>query len=174
MQEESMLPQERIVNRIFLIRGRKVMLDRDLAMLYGVETKTLKRAVKRNLDRFPSDFLFELSKDEAKNLRYHFGTSSWGGTRYESYAFTEQGVAMLSSILRSKKAIQVNIQIVRTFIKIRQMLSTNRDLRLKVENMERNYDQKFRIVFDAIKRMIASEEKPKRILGFVYRKEDED
>ncbi len=145
------------------------MLDKDLAELYGIETKALKRSVKRNIDRFPSDFLLELSEKETENLRYHFGTSSWGGTRYKSYAFTEQGVAMLSSILKSKKAIQVNIQIVRTFTRIRQMLAGNRNLRLKVEDMERRYDQKFRVVFDAIKRMMIEKEKPKRVFGFVDR-----
>ena len=147
------------------------MLDKDLAELYGIETKALKRSVKRNIDRFPSDFLLELSEKETENLRYHFGTSSWGGTRYKSYAFTEQGVAMLSSILKSKKAIQVNIQIVRTFTRIRQMLAGNRNLRLKVEDMERRYDQKFRVVFDAIKRMMIEKEKPKEEMGFRDRKE---
>ncbi len=157
---------EKIVNKIYLIRGKKVMLDRDLSELYGVKVKNLNKAVKRNFKRFPDDFMFQISQEESKNLRFQNGTSSWGGDRYEKFVFTEQGVAMLSSVLRSERAICVNIQIIRTFTKIRQMLAENRDLRLKIEDMERKYDKNFKIVFDAIKRMMIEEEKPKKLIGF--------
>jgi hypothetical protein len=131
-----------IVNKIYRIRGQKVMLDRDLAELYGVETKTLKRAVKRNIDRFPEDFMFELSDEEFENWRYQFGTSkledgSKMGLRYAPYAFTEQGVAMLSSVLNSPRAIKVNIQIIRIFTRMREMLLNYKDIQLKLEQLER-------------------------------------
>ena len=148
---DTTVPVERITSKIYLFRGIKVMLDRDLAELYGVETKVLKQAVRRNIDRFPEDFMFELTKDEVENLRSQFVTSSWGGTRYPPMAFTEQGVAMLSSVLNSKRAIQVNIQIMRTFTKLREMLSTHEDLKKKIEAMEKKYDENFRIVFEAMK-----------------------
>ena len=142
------------------------MLDRDLAELYGVETKQLKRAVRRNIDRFPVDFMFELTKEEFRNLRSRFGTSSWGGTRYKSMAFTEQGIAMLSSVLNSKRAIEVNILIMRAFVKLREMVSSHKDLLHKVEEMETKYDRQFRVVFDAIKQLIDTETKPKKKIGF--------
>lgn len=163
--KERLLLQARIISKIFLIRGKKVMVDKDLARLYGVRTKELNKALKRNIERFPVDFMFKLSEGELKNLRFQFGTSSWGGSRYRPYVFTEQGVAMLSSILRSKKAIQVNIQIIRTFTRIRQMLANNNKLRLKIEEMERKYDKNFKIIFDAIGKMMIKE-KPKKIKGF--------
>jgi hypothetical protein len=122
---KALVPIERITSKIYLIRGMKVMLDRDLAELYDVETKVLKQAVRRNIDRFPEDFMFELSKEEFKNLRSQFVTSSWGGVRYRPYAFTEQGVAMLSSVLKSERGIRVNIQIMRAFIKLRQFAQTH-------------------------------------------------
>jgi hypothetical protein len=125
-----------------LIRGEKVIINRDLAELYGVETAHLKRAVRRNIERFPNDFMFELSKSEVKNLRCQVGTSRWGGTRYPPFAFTEQGVAMLSSVLRSKRAIQVNIQIMRIFLQLRRMLETHKDLKRKIEEME-TYVERF-------------------------------
>jgi len=166
----NLLPSERIISRICLIRGKKVMLDKDLADLYEVETKGLKRVVKRNIERFPSDFMFEVPIEELKNLRYQNGTSSWGGHRYNIYAFTELGLAMLSSVLRSKKAILVNIQIMRTFTKIRQMLASNQNLRLKIKEMERRYDKNFKVIFDTLKKMLIEEEKPKKVMGFTYRK----
>ena len=126
------------MSKIYVIRGQKVMLDMDLAELYGVETKQLKRAVRRNEKRFPMDFMFELSQKEFENLRSNFGTSRWGGIRYAPMAFTEQGVAMLASVLNSPRAIQVNIQIVRAFVNLRQMISTHDDLRNKIESMEKN------------------------------------
>ena len=132
-KSEVIVPVEVIEKKIYLIRSHKVMLDSDLAELYGVETKMLVRAVKRNIERFPSDFMFQLTKEEFDNLRFHFGTSSqWGGRRYLPYAFTEQGVAMLSSVLRSKRAIQVNITIMRVFVRLRQILSTHKELAYKL------------------------------------------
>ena len=157
---------EKITSKIFLVRKQKVMLDRDLAELYGVETKVLKQAVKRNIDRFPHDFMFELTSDEFQNLRSQIVTSSWGGTRYIPMAFTEQGVAMLSSVLRSKRAVQVNIQIMRAFTQLRQMLSTHKDLKKKIEAMERKYDQQFQVIFEAIKQLLETEAKPKKKIGF--------
>jgi phage regulator Rha-like protein len=122
-----LIPTEIIEKKILLIRGEKVMLDADLAELYAVETKMLVRAVKRNIDRFPEDFMFQLAEEEFQNLRFQFGTSSqWGGRRYLPYVFTEQGVAMLSSVLNSERAVQVNIAIMRTFVKLRELLSTNK------------------------------------------------
>ena len=161
-----MISIESITSRIYFIRGIKVMLDRDLAELYGVETKQLKRAVRRNIDRFPADFMFELADDELEILRCQIGTSSWGGPRYIPMAFTEQGVAMLSSVLKSKRAIQVNIQIMRIFSQFKQMLSGHRDLEMKIEAMEAKFDRQFRVVFEAIKQLITEEEKPKRKIGF--------
>ena len=145
------------------------MLDRDLAELYDVETKILKRAVKRNIDRFPDDFMFGLNEKELKDLRCQFGTSSWGGTRYLPLAFTEQGVAMLSSVLRSKRAIQVNIQIMRAFSKLRELLSTHEDLKKKIEAMEKKYDQQFQIVFEAIKQLLETDSKPRKKIGFTVK-----
>ena len=144
------------------------MLDRDLAELYEVETKALKQAVRRNIDRFPPDFMFELSVEEFENWRSQFVTSNPDkmGLRYRPMAFTEQGVAMLSSVLRSKRAIQVNIQIMRAFTQLRQMLSTHEDLKRKIEEMEEKYDEQFRIVFEAIKQLIETEGKSKRRIGF--------
>ena len=157
---------ESITDKIFMIRGLKVMIDRDLAELYGVETKVLKQAVRRNKERFPDDFMFVLTNQDVRNLRSQIVTSSWGGTRYLSMAFTEQGVAMLSTVLNSKKAIQVNIQIMRTFTKLRQMLAGHKDLRQKIEKMEEKYDEQFRMVFEAIKQLLSEEEKPKQKIGF--------
>ena len=133
-KDVTLVPPERIERSILLIRGHKVMLDTDLAALYGVETGQLVRAVKRNISRFPHDFMFQLSKDEFENLRCHFGTSSqWGGRRYPPYAFTEQGVAMLSSVLKSRRAVQVNIEIMRTFVRLRRILASNANLARKLD-----------------------------------------
>ena len=142
------------------------MLDVHLAELYQVETKALKRAVKRNKERFPDDFCFELTAEEFQNLRYHFGTSSWGGVRYLPYAFTEQGIAMLSGVLQSTRAVQVNIAIMRSFVKLRQVLAAHKDLVQKLEEMEKKYDKQFQIVFDAIRQILLPPEKPKRGIGF--------
>lgn len=165
----DIIPVERITNKIYFIRKQKVMLDRDLAELYGVETKRLKEQVKRNIERFPEDFMFELTKKEFQNLRSQIATSSWGGTRYFPMAFTELGVAMLSTVLNSKKAVQVNIQIMRVFTQLRQMLLKNKGLKKKIESMEKKYDEQFRIVFEAIKQLIEEDEKPKKKIGFTVK-----
>src|SRR6266436_6677520 len=157
-----------VERRIFLVRGQKVMLDADLAKLYRVPTKSLNLAVKRNADRFPEDFTFQLTDDEVAGLRFHFETSKRGrgGRRYLPYAFTEQGVAMLSSVLRSSRAVQVNIAIMRTFVRLRRLMATNRDLARKIEALEKKYDEKFAVVFEAIKQLITPPEPPKRRIGF--------
>ena len=162
----SLMQQEAIEGKILLIRSKKVMLDRDLAVLYGVETKYLKQQVKRNVERFPDDFMFRLTRDEFNNLRSQIATSSWGGTRYLPYVFTELGVAMLSSVLHSKQAIQVNIQIMRAFTKLREMILSHKELRRKIEAMEKKYDYQFKVVFDAINKLLEQPEKPKGKIGF--------
>ena len=165
-QNLIIIPAERIVSKIYIIRNRKVMLDKDLSELYGVKTKSLNLAVKRNLKRFPEDFMFKLDKEEFKNLRSQIETSSWGGTRYEPLVFTEQGVAMLSSVLNSDRAINVNIQIIRTFTKIRELLATNEALQRKVMEMERKYDGKIKEIFDTMGLLLADKIKPKKEIGF--------
>jgi len=165
----GLVPIERIASKIYLMRSVKVMLDRDLAELYGVETKVLKQAVRRNINRFPADFMFELTKDEFNNLRSQIVTSSWGGARYFPMAFTEQGVAMPSTVLKSDRAIHVNIQIMRAFTQLRKMLSTHEDLRKKIESMEKKYDEQFQIVFEAIKQLLSEEDKPKKKIGFTVK-----
>ena len=145
------------------------MLDRDLADLYSVGTKVLKQAVKRNIDRFPPDFMFVLTREEFSNLRSQIVTSSssqWGGPRYEPMVFTEQGVAMLSSVLRSKRAVQVNIEIMRAFVRLRQMLAADKDLERKLAALERKYDDQFKIVFEAIAELMIPPEKPRKKIGF--------
>lgn len=147
----ALVPVERIEQHILLVRGIKVMLDSHLASLYGVETKALNRAVQRNRERFPEDFMFQLTPEEFAILRGQFGaSSSWGGRRYPPHAFTEQGVAMLSSVLRSTRAVQVNIEIMRTFVRLRRMLASNEDLARKLAALEKKYDSQFKAVFDAI------------------------
>ena len=143
------------------------MLDRDLAALYGVTTKNLNKAVARNLFRFPGDFLFKLKHDELKNLRFQFGTSSWGGRRYCPRVFTENGVAMLSSVLRSRRAVEVNIQIMRTFTRIRKLLHSHAGLRRKLEEMEKKYDYQFKAVFTAIKSLISGPPGKTKKIGFI-------
>ncbi len=164
---KSIIPVSRVKNSIFMIRDEKVMLDEDLAAMYGVETRALVQAVKRNMDRFPNDFVFQLSMDEFKNLKSQTVTSSWGGRRKPPYAFTEQGVAMLSSVLRSKRAVLVNVEIIRTFVKLRRILATHDDLSKKLASMERKYDKQFKLVFDAIREIMAPKVTPKqRQIGF--------
>ena len=164
----AMIPSKRIENAILLIRSEKVLLDKDLAGLYGVSTSVLNKAVTRNIDRFPPDFMFQLTKDEFSDLKFHFGTSSWGGTRKLPRAFTEQGVAMLSSVLRSKRAVQVNIEIMRAFVRLREMLASHKDLKHKLLALEK-YDEQFKVVFDAIRALMSEEKKPKRRIGFEVR-----
>jgi hypothetical protein len=163
-----MLPIENIANKIYFIRDHKVMLDRDLAELYGVKTRVLKQAVRRNIKRFPEDFMFELTYKEESLLRSQSVIIEGKGkhSKYLSMAFAEQGVAMLSSVLNSERAIQVNIQIMRTFTRIRQMLLSNEDLKRKIESMENKYDKQFSIVFEAIKQLLQEDDKPKRKIGF--------
>lgn len=162
----DLVPMEAITAKIYLLRNQKVMLDRDLAELYGVETKVFNQAVRRNITRFPDDFMFELTNQEVRHLRSQFVTSSWGGRRYNPMAFTEQGVAMLSSVLKSERAIEVNIAIMRVFVQMRQMLTTHADLKRKIEEMESKYDEQFQIVFEAIRQLLTEDEKPKSKIGF--------
>lgn len=190
MSEASLIPARRIERRILLLRGEKVMLDRDLAELYGVETKVLNQAVKRNLERFPADFMFQLSKEEAalisrsqvvtldgktgeiarknmRNPRSQIVTLESGqNLKYRPYAFTEQGVGMLSGVLSSARAVQTHVAIIRAFVQLRQMLASNASLARKLEALEKKYDAKFRIVFDAIREMMDEKKKPKREIGF--------
>jgi hypothetical protein len=167
-QPALLVPPERIDSCILLIRGEKVLLDAVLAELYGVETKALTRAVRRNGERFPDDFMFQLSAEEFDDLRRQFGTSSqWGGRRYAPYAFTEQGVAMLSSVLRSQRAAQVNIEIMRAFVRMRRILASHTELARKLEELEKRYDAQFKVVFDAIRQLMEPPpEKPKGHFGF--------
>ncbi len=167
----NVISVEVIARKILLIRGKRAMLDRDLAKLYEVDTSQLTRQVRRNIERFPEDFMFQLTKEEFQNLMCQNGISSWGGTRKLPCVFTEQGVAMLSGVLHSKRAIRVNIQIMRAFIQLKRMLLTNADLRRKIEEMERKYDKQFAIVFQAIKQLLEPPPvKEKRITGFSVRK----
>jgi len=163
----DIVPIEQIASKIYFIRGVKVMLDRDLADLYEVETKVLKRNVRRHIDRFPDDFMFELSQKEYQALRRQSGTLKRGAhSKYLPFAFTEQGVAMLSGILNSKRAIQVNVQIMRAFIKLRRFVLDNEALRRELEDLKQQTENRFQIVFETLDRLIAIDEKPKRKIGF--------
>ena len=165
----KIIPTSTVENKILLIRSKKVVLDKDLATLYGITTGNLNKAVSRNIDRFPDDFMYRLTKKELEDLIFHFGTSSWGGTRKPPRAFTEHGILMLSSVLNSKKAVHVNIQIMRTFVKLREMLSTHIELKRKIEELERKYskhDKHFQIIFKTIQKMLNPTEKPKTKIGF--------
>jgi hypothetical protein len=166
--------RDAVARRIYLIRGRRVMLDADLATLYGVPTKALNLAVKRNAIRFPQDFMFRLSPDEAVNLRFQSETSSWGGRRYLPRAFTEQGVAMLSSVLRGKRAALVNIAIMRAFAKLRSMLAIHKELSKKFAALERRvagHDENIRALFETIRELMDLPEKPRTVIGFKPRGE---
>lgn len=175
------IPDDHIENKIFFIRGKKVMMDRDLAELYGAETRALNQAVKRNIKRFPDDFMFQLDKKEMKVWESYFLRSqivtskeTRGGRRYIPLVFTEQGVAMLSSVLKSEKAIRVNIQIMRTFTKLREMIATNQELREKIEKLEGKYDKRFKIIFDVMRKLLedkkGAEIDSSRKIGFIERK----
>ena len=170
-KESELIPVEHIRDAIILLRGQKVMLDRDLAELYGVETKALKRAVKRNEGRFPQDFMFVLSESEFADWRRQFGTSNSDrmGLRYPPMAFTEQGVAMLSSVLNSEQAIRVNIAIMRAFVQLRQLLASHEDLARKLAKLEKKYDAQFQAVFDAIRELMAPPDPPQKKIGFHLR-----
>lgn len=169
--ERAVIPIERITRAILLIRGQKAMLDEALAALYEVEVKVLNQAVKRNADRFPDDFMLQLTAEETAVLRSQFVTLKTGSGRhrkYRPYAFTEQGVAMLSGVLHSKRAVRVNIEIMRAFVQLRQMLSSHADLARKLAEVERKYDAQFKVVFDAIRELMAPVEPPrKRRIGFI-------
>jgi hypothetical protein len=161
--QTGLVPLEVVERRIVLIRGHKVMLSTHLAELYEVEPRILVQSVKRNIDRFPDDFMFQLTAAEFENLKSQFVISSWGGLRRATpYAFTEQGVAMLSSVLKSPRAVQVNIAIMRAFVRLRQLLATHRDLAEKLAEMEKKYDKQFKIVFEIIRQLMEPPTKPKK------------
>ena len=171
MTINSLLSEETIANKIYFIRNQKVMLDRDLAILYGIETKRLKEQVKRNISRFPEDFMFQLTEIEFQNLKSQIVTSSWGGTRKLPYAFTEHGVLMLSSVLKSDKAIQVNIQIMRIFTKVRQMLLDTTELKIDILQIQKkleNHDKNIELVFSYLDELIEKKENepPRPTIGY--------
>jgi hypothetical protein len=175
--EISIIPDDIISSKIYLIRGKKVMLDSDLAILYHVETKVLKQAVRRNIERFPEDFMFELNNQEFSVLRSQIVTSSWGGSRYTPMAFTEQGVAMLSSVLRSKRAIMMNIQIMRVFTKVRELLLDNLNLRIEIEEIKKqliNHDKNIELVFNYLDELIQQHVDPKPRKAIGYKRYDDD
>ena len=151
---KDLIRSERIEKRIFLLRGQRVMLSMDLAELYGVEPRVLVQAVKRNIERFPDDFMFQLNLQEVRSLKSQIVISSWGGQRFLPYAFTEQGVAMLSSVLKSKRAAQVNIEIMRAFVRLRQLIASNKELAKRLDELEQKYDSQFKVVFDAIRELM--------------------
>lgn len=171
---QVILPEEVLMSKIYVLRGKKIMLDHDLAELYNVATKVLKQQVKRNIERFPSDFMFELNHEEFKILRSQFVTSSWGGSRYLPMAFTEQGVAMLSSVLKSRQAILVNIQIIRVFTKMRELLETHKEILQKLDQLQKNdmeQDKKIHLIFDYLKqlektRQQETEQQNRRKIGY--------
>ena len=168
MSNIDLIAGERIEKAIYLIRGEKVMLDRDLASLYGVETGALNRAVKRNLQRFPQDFMFQLTTDESDFLRCQIGISKRGrgGRRFLPYVFTERGVAMLSTVLNSERAVLVNIEIMRAFVKLREILGSNVELSRRLDELESKYDKQFRVVFDAIRQLMATPVRNRKEIGF--------
>ncbi len=167
---ELLLPDEVLINKIYLIRNQKVMIDYDLAELYGVENKRLKEQVRRNIERFPEDFMFQLSAEEYLSLRTQIATLKRGEhSKYLPFAFTEHGVLMLSNVLNSKRAIQISIQIVRIYTKLREMLLTHKDMLLKLEEMEKKIgkqDTKIKLVFDYLNQFIKQQEKPRKLIGF--------
>ena len=171
----SLVPLERIERAIIVVRGEKVMLDSELAQIYGVDTGALNRAVKRNTSRFPVDFMFQLTTEEAVSLRCQIGISNEGrgGRRYLPYAFTEHGALMLANVLNSERAAQTSVQVVRAFVKLRQLLASNAELARKVNAIEKKYDAQFKIVFDAIRQLMSPPEKPRREIGF-HVKHNED
>lgn len=173
MTINSLLSEETIANKIYFIRNQKVMLDRDLAILYGIETKVLNQAVKRNMSRFPEDFMFQLTEIEFQNLKSQIVTSSWGGTRKLPYAFTEHGVLMLSSVLKSDKAIQVNIQIMRIFTKVRQMLLDTTELKIDILQIQKkleNHDKNIELVFSYLDELTEKKENEPPRISIGYKK----
>ena len=173
MTINSLLSEETIANKIYFIRNQKVMLDRDLAILYGIETKVLNQAVKRNMSRFPEDFMFQLTEIEFQNLKSQIVTSSWGGTRKLPYAFTEHGVLMLSSVLKSDKAIQVNIQIMRIFTKVRQLLLDTTELKMDILQIQKkleNHDKNIELVFSYLDELTEKKENEPPRISIGYKK----
>ena len=169
MDQKIAIPDEAIISKIYVIRAQKVMLDSDLAELYGVETRRLNEQVKRNIERFPEDFMFQLTNEEFENLKSQYATSSWGGKRKPPYAFTEYGVLMLSGILNSDTAIQVNIRIMRVYAKLREMLLTNKDILLKLEQLEHKVSENssdIQMIFSALKQLLNPEHPPRQRIGF--------
>ena len=166
MKNNSLVPLETLMNKIIFIHGCKVLLDSDLAELYVVETRVLNQAVKRNIERFPSDFMFQLTNDEWESLKSQNVISSWGGRRNQPFAFTEQGIAMLSSVLNSNRAIKVNIAIMRAFVKLRKLLQTNEELNRKFQAIEKKYDKQFQIVFQVLKGLMEKPDEPRKEIGF--------
>jgi hypothetical protein len=162
----TLVTAERIGKAILVLRGEKVILDSEIAYLYGVETRAVVQAVKRNLGRFPDDFLFQLTETEVDHLRSQSVISSWGGRRYRPYAFTEQGVAMLSSVLRSDRAVQVNVEVMRAFVRLRRITSVQAELARKLDALEQRYDKQFKVVFDALRGLMMPPETGGRSIGF--------
>ncbi|MCX6180705.1 MAG: ORF6N domain-containing protein [Bacteroidetes bacterium] len=174
-QQGITTPDEMLINKIYFIRGQKVMLDRDLAELYGVETRRLNEQVRRNIDRFPEDFMFQLTPEELENLMSHFATSSWGGIRKMPLVFTEHGVLMLSSVLNSQRAIQVNIQIMRVYTKLREAILTNKDILLKLEQLEKQsskQSKEIQYIFDVLKKLIEQPVQPRTMIGYKLKREE--
>jgi hypothetical protein len=162
----------RIEQAILVVRGQRVMLSTDLAALYDVEPGALVQAVKRNMERFPEDFTFQLTPDEYRILKSQSVISSWGGRRSQPYAFTEQGVAMLSSVLRSKRAVQVNVEIMRAFVRLRRILAENAGLARRLDELEKKYDVQFKVVFDTIRQLMLPPEPKKKRIGFATNPDD--
>ena len=183
MTKNDAIPDEVILSKIYYIRGQKIMLDQDLAELYGVETKQLKRQVRRNMTRFPIDFMYELTNEELQNLRSQIGTSSWGGTRYAPLAFTEQGVTMLSCVLNSVRSIEVNIRIIRIFTKLREIVMTHKDILLKLEQLEgavtqhdhhlKKNEVDIQLIFNALKQLLNSPQEPRKPVGFIIPEQED-
>jgi len=174
LDKEVVLADKTIINKIHLIRGKKVMLDIDLSDLYAVETSQLKRQVRRNIDRFPEDFMFVLTQEEFNDLRSQFGTSNWGGTRYLPFVFTEQGVAMLATVLNSKKAIKVNIAIIRAFVFLRNYALTHKELTNKLKELETKYNKQFKDVYEALNYLLQKDkqetsQKERKRIGYTVK-----
>ncbi len=170
MTTNNIIPTEAITGKILIIRNQRVIMDSDLAMLYDVPTKRLNEQVRRNIERFPDDFMFQLNKEEWENLKSHFATSSknngHGGSRHQPLIFTEHGALMAASVLKSTQAVAVSIHVVRAFTNLRKMLASHEDLKKKIEDMEEKYDEQFQMVFQALRQLLEEEEKPKRKIGF--------
>ena len=167
MKKIPLIPENRILNKIYVLRGEKVMLDHDLAELYGVQTKRINEQVKRNIKRFPHEFMFQLSREERNEvITICDNLNPLKYAKTMPFAFTEHGLAMLSSVLNSDRAIQVNIELIKAFIRLRKMMSTQRNLQKKIEAMENKYDKQFRVIFEAIKQLLNEDEKPKHKIGF--------